>query len=278
VALVSTDWLAEHLDDPTIRIVDIRGKVLTPKTRSDAVLDHYADYTQSHIPNAAFVNWVEDITDDPQHKRVTTPEAYARAMRRLGLNENLHIIAYDDAGHALAARFWWSLHYYGHPNVSVLDGGWNKWINEGRPVTTEVPQIEPEDFEAVPNRELLRSGDEILQLLSSTTRIVDMRLPEEYSGEMSLARFSGHIPGAVNLPANTLVTEDGSLLEPEMLRERFVKIGVDEGAPEVIFYGNVGVASCVGILAMRMAKLTPHAANYDASWQEWGNDDRKPLE
>ena len=276
--LVSTHWLQDNLNDPGIRIVDIRGKVLVPEERSSAVLDHYADYTHRHIPGAVFMNWVTDITDDPQHKRIAPPEQYARALGKLGLTNDHVIVAYDDASNTLAARLWWTLRYYGHTKVTVLDGGWPKWRDEDRPMTAEMPTNETTDFTARPQDGLLRQGDEVLHRLGGTTRIVDMRLPAEYDGTMSLARMYGHIPGATNLPVNDLLQPNGTLLPKEKLVQRLATAGVDETAPEVIFYGNVGVVSCLGILAMRVAGLTTAASNYDASWQEWGNDERKPLE
>lgn len=273
--LVSTEWLHTHLEDPAIRIVDIRGQSQVG-AQPVALLDHYEDYVQSHIPNAAFINWVADISDDSQHKRIAPVQAYASAMGRAGITNDHFVVAYCDSGSTLAARLWWSLQYYGHTQAAVLNGGWQKWRDEGRPTTDRIPPIETARFAPRPNPRLLRQGDEILHLLGSTTRIVDMRLPEEYSGELSLTRFSGHIPGAVNLPAEELLTADGTLLSAEELLRRFEAVGVDESAPEVIFYSNVGVASCLGILAMRAAGLSPLASNYDASWQEWGSDGRKP--
>jgi len=274
--LVSTQWLEDHIDDPNMRIVDIRGKAMASDTRSAVDLCHYEDYVDRHIPNAVFVNWVKDITDDPQHKRVAPPTTYADAMQKIGINGKHFVIAYDDASNVLASRLWWTLNYYGHMDVAILDGGWQKWIDEGRQTTSEIPLIENTEFTAQPNDKLRRQGNEIIQLLGGTTRIVDMRLAEEYSGEITLTRYGGHIPGAVNLPVRQLVNEDNTLLEPEQLRQAFANIGVDESAPEVIFYGNVGVVSCLGMLAMRVAGLPDVASNYDASWQEWGNDEIKP--
>lgn len=275
--LVSTQWLEDHLDEPNLRIVDIRGKALTPDKREASYLHHYGDYTEGHIPGAVFVNWVEDITDDPQHKRIAPPGKFAHAMGKLGITNEHFVVVYDDASNALSARLWWALHYYGHTQVAVLDGGWYKWLAEARPVTAEMPEIEWSEFTAQPHDELLTQGDDIVQLLSSTARIVDMRLPDEYNGQISLTRLRGHIPGAASLPVNRLMNNDNTLLSPEQLRERLAEATVDKSAPKVIFYGNVGVVACLGLLAMRVAGLTNPASIYDASWQEWGNDERKPV-
>ncbi|NDJ85152.1 MAG: sulfurtransferase [Chloroflexi bacterium] len=287
--LVSTQWLEDQLNDPKLRIIDIRGKslapveMLSPQERSTAedpsrVLNHYEDYVQQHIPGAVFVNWAEDITDDPQHKRIAPPDAFASTMGKLGITNEHFVVVYDDASNTLASRMWWSLNYYGHSQVAVLDGGWRKWHSEGRSITAEMPRISPTNFEPKPDPSLLRQGDDIVHLLNETTRLVDMRLPEEYNGETSLARLRGHIPGAVNIPVNSLVQEDSTLLPPDQLRQRFAEKSIDDATPEVIFYGNVGVVSCLGILGIRIAGLSAHASNYDASWQEWGNDERKPVE
>lgn len=274
--LISTEWLEAHLEDPNLRIMDIRGKTLTAVHPRETMLSHYEDYTEDHIPNAVFVDWIKDITDDSQHKRVAPPNAYADTMGKLGVTNDHHIVAYDDASNALASRLWWTLKYYGHDQVSVLDGGWQKWLAQDGTTTSEVTSVTQTDFTAKPHDVLKREGHDIVQRLGSTTHIVDMRLPDEYRGEMSLAQYSGHIPGAVNLPVRSLVNEDNSLLEPEQLGKKFAEVGIDESASEVIFYSNVGVLSCLGMLAMRVAGLTNEAANYDASWQEWGNDPDKP--
>ncbi|MBC7870012.1 MAG: sulfurtransferase, partial [Chitinophagaceae bacterium] len=139
--IVSTAWLAEHLNDDNLRIIDIRGHVAPPTDPHPHYFAHRADYDQSHLPGAVFVDWVRDITDpaSPNGTQIATPEAYAAFMSSLGIGDDTLVVAYDDAGAMFAARMWWTLNYYGHDKVVILDGGWQKWISEDRPVTTEIP-------------------------------------------------------------------------------------------------------------------------------------------
>lgn len=277
--LVTTDWLHHHLDDPDLRIVDIRGHVLPPTDPPPHYFNHYADYLERHIPGAVFIDWVREITDpaDPRHARIAPPERFAAVMHRAGIADDTFVVAYDDAAGMFAARLWWALNYYGHPRVAVLDGGWNKWIAEGRPTTNRVPAIRPGAFMPRPQPDWVRTGDQVLTRLNTATKLVDLRSPQEYAGKASRARRAGHIPGAVNVPRQMLVAPDGTLLPREALRAVFAAAGVDESAPEIVTYCNAGVSASFGLLALRLAGLD-RSANYDGSWKEWGNDDSRPIE
>lgn len=277
--LVTTDWLHHHLDDPDLRIVDIRGHVLPPTDPPPHYFNHYADYLERHIPGAVFIDWVHEITDpaDPRHARIAPPERFAAAMHRAGIADDTFAVAYDDAAGMFAARLWWALNYYGHPRIAVLDGGWNKWIAEGRPTTDRMPAIRPGTFTPRPQPDWIRTGDQVLTQLNTATKLVDLRSPQEYVGEASRARRAGHIPGAVNVPRQMLVAPDGTLLPREALRAVFAAAGVDESAPEIVTYCNAGVSASFGLLALRLAGLDC-SANYDGSWKEWGNDDSRPIE
>ncbi len=277
--LVSTDWLAEHLKDATLRIVDIRGHVIPASEPPPHYFNHRADYDKSHIPGAVFVDWVHEITDpeDPRHAKIAKPERYTEVMRRLGLTPETLVVAYDDAAGMFAARLWWSLRYYGHDAVAVLDGGWNKWIAEKRPTTSEVPNVTPTDIVAHPHPELIRTADQVEAALGSESRLLDVRTPEEYQGKSARAARKGHIPGARNVPRLELVTPEGTMLLAKELRKRFAQAGVDDNAPEVICYCNGGVSASYGLLAMQVAGLN-NGAVYDGSWKEWGNDEKRPME
>lgn len=277
--LVSTDWLAQHLHDPNLRIVDIRGHVLPASEPPPHYFNHQADYEQSHIPGAVFIDWVREITDpdDPRHAQIAKPERYAAAMSRHGIGADTFVVAYDDAGGMFAARMWWSLNYYGHTRVAVLDGGWNKWIAEDRPVIAEVPLIQPAQFTPARNPTIYRDADQVAAAMGTETRLLDMRSPEEFRGDYARARRSGHIPGAINNPRSTLMNPDTTLLSPEQLRARFADLGIDVSTPEVIVYCNGGVSASFGLLAMRVAGLT-NGTMYDGSWKDWGNDDSRPIE
>ncbi len=277
--LVTTDWLAEHLDDPQIRIVDIRGHVIPASNPLPHYFNHRADYDQSHIPGALFVDWVHEITDpdDPRHAKIAKPERYTAVMNRLGINADTWVIAYDDAAGMFAARLWWSLNYYGHSRVSVLDGGWTKWTAEGRPVTADVPNAAAGHFVPKPHADLYRTGEQVEAVLHSDTLLMDVRSPEEFHGDSSRAKRKGHIPGAINLPRTNLVNTDGTMLAPEALRQQFEAVGIDAAAKEVITYCNGGVSASYGLMALRAAGFTNNAV-YDGSWKDWGNDETKPIE
>ncbi|MBX3080689.1 MAG: sulfurtransferase [Anaerolineae bacterium] len=278
--VVATDWLAAHLDDPKVRVVDIRGHVLPASEPLPHYFNHQADYDKSHVPGAVFVDWVNEITDpdDPRHAQIAKPERYAAVITRLGIAPDTLVVAYDDANAMFAARMWWSLNYYGHPNVAILDGGWQKWVKENRPATAAVPAITPKPFVAIPNPAWRRTGDQVLAVLGSDTKLLDLRSKEEYDGLSSRAKRKGHIPGAISSPRqNYFDPNDGTLLPPDQLRQKFAELGVDETTGEVVTYCNGGVSASFGLLALRAAGLTK-AAMYDGSWKDWGNDDSKPIE
>lgn len=277
--LVTTEWLQDHLNDDNLRIVDIRGHVLPASKPTPHYFNHRADYDVSHIPGAVFFDWVLEITDpaDPRHAQIAKPERYAEVMSRNGIDDKTFVVAYDDASGMFAARLWWSLNYYGHEQVAVLDGGWNKWIAEQRPVTAEMPIISPKSFAAKAHPDLYRNADDVLAKLNTATKVIDVRSPEEFRGEYARANRKGHIPGAINQPRNTLFNSDGTLHSPEQLRAQFDAIGINPDTPEVIVYCNGGVSASYGLLALHVAGLRSGAV-YDGSWKDWGNDDSKPIE
>jgi thiosulfate/3-mercaptopyruvate sulfurtransferase len=276
--IVSTEWLYAHLNDQNLRIVDIRGHVLPANHPTPHYFNHEDDYRKSHIPGAVFVDWVNEITDpaDPRHAQIAPPERYAEAMSRHGIGDGTLVVAYDDAAGMFAARLWWSLNYYGHTNVVVLDGGWQKWIRENRPTTDEIPNIPPETFIPKPNPAIFRTSAQVLSHIDGEQQLVDVRTPEEFAGKSSRAKRSGHIPSAVNLPRTLLIHGDGTLLSPETLRRRFASAGIGEQSSDVVFYCNGGVSSSFGLLALRAAGFN-NGSVYDGSWKDWGNDESKPI-
>ncbi|MBK9750367.1 MAG: sulfurtransferase [Chloroflexi bacterium] len=275
--LVTTDWLAANLD--RVRVVDIRGHVLPATEPLPHYYNHRDDYLKAHLPGAVFIDWVQEITDpaDPRHAKIAPPERYADVMRRIGVNDDSFVVAYDDAASMFAARLWWSLNYYGHRQVAVLDGGWQKWVAEGRPTTAEIPTYAAGDFSPRPTPELLRSGNQVLTALRSGQQLIDVRTPAEFRGEASRAKRGGHIPTAINLPRTALIDASGQLLPPDKLRELFAAAGVTSESSDVVFYCNGGVSASFGLLALRAAGLA-HGSVYDGSWKDWANDDTKPVE
>jgi thiosulfate/3-mercaptopyruvate sulfurtransferase len=276
--LVSTDWLAEHLDDPDLRVVDIRGHTLPAGSPAPNYFSHREEYERAHVPGAVFVDWIRDITEGRAEPRVKVapPDRYAAFMGRIGVGEGTTVVAYDDAQGMFAARLWWTLRYHGHDAASVLDGGWDAWIAEGRPVTAEVPTIMPAEFVPRVRPELRRTMEEVLASLGRA-RLVDTRPAAEFAGKASRARRMGHIPGAASVPRNELVDDGGRMLPPDVLRERFADAGVGRDEAPVILYCSGGVAASYGLLAMEVAGLRGGTV-YDGSWREWGNTNATPVE
>lgn len=278
MSIVSTQWLADHLNDPDLRIVDIRGIVKPATEPPPHYFNKHEDYLRDHIPGAVFIDWVHEITNpaDPRHTQIAPPKRYAAAMSRAGIGDDTFVVVYDDGG-IFAPRFWWTLNYYGHTQVAVLDGGYSKWTAEGHPITAEVPIVEPTSFTARPNPALRRTADEVLAKLNSDTILLDVRTELEYNGQASRAHRMGHIPGAVNNHRATLIHEDGTLLPPDALRQQFASVGITADSPEVICYCNGGVSASFSLWAMHIAGFE-NSTLYDGSWKEWGGDDSKPIE
>lgn len=277
--LVTTDWLSEHLYEDDIRIVDIRGHVLPASEPKPHYFAHRDEYRRSHIPNAVFVDWVHDITDpdSPNAGHIAKPQPFADLMSRLGIDEHTHVIAYDDFGGIFAARLWWCLNYYGHERVSVLDGGWTKWVIENRPITTDMPIILPKQFIPKPNPAWRLTIDQVQAGIESDNLIlVDVRTPDEYHGRASRAKRAGHIPTAINLPRNDLITSESTMLPIDELRLKFAQIGIIGDGVPVGIYCNAGVSASYGLLALRVAGFQGGAV-FDGSWKEWGNDNDKPI-
>jgi thiosulfate/3-mercaptopyruvate sulfurtransferase len=276
-SLVTVDWLAQHLDDETVRVVDIRGRVLPPSEPLPHYYAHREAYEAAHIPGAVFVDWTTDIVEPGSPSQdILNAEDFGRLMGRLGIGAGTQVVAYDDADGMFAARLWWALRYYGHESVAVLDGGWKLWTARGLPTTAEV--VQPHEASFIPRVNAgLRQTSATVSQRTADTALVDVRSPAEFRGEVSRARRRGHIPGAVNVPRTALVNPDGTLKAPDELRQLFVDAGVRLESPAVIAYCNAGVSASYGLLALEAAGFR-QASIYDGSWKDWGNDENLPVE
>ena len=287
---VSTDWLAGRLGDAGLRVVDVRGKVLPPGTKPRYQAKR-SEYDAAHIPGAVFVDWTRDIIDpaDPVPMQVAGPGPFAVKMSELGIGDETLVVAYDDYDHIFAGRLAWALRYYGHEGVLILDGGWARWLAEGRPTqasaaaaTRDAPESAspPAVFTARPRPALRRTAGEVAGVLGRPdVALIDARPPEQYAGAVSAAARAGHIPGAVNIPYARLVdASTGRFLPPSELARVFRDSGVDVTAlpREVIVYCNGGVSCTVPLNALRMLGRDDVAV-YDGSWNEWGNDTNLPV-
>ncbi len=266
--LVSTWWLAEHINDDNLVIVDIRGHVLPASEPPPHYFSHLDDYYLAHIPNAVFVDWTTDIVEpNSTTYDIANPERYAELMSNLGISNDSTVIAYDDANGMFAARFWWTLNYYGHTNVAVLDGGWQKWIQEGHPTSDVVPDMQKTQFIVNRNKKVLATRADIEQ---SNPSLLDVRSPAEFNGISSRAERKGHIPDAVNAPRKTFLNKNGTLKEPDALRKMLSQLNISQDTEDVVVYCNSGVSASYGLLALRVAGIESGRV-YDSSWKEWGN-------
>jgi thiosulfate/3-mercaptopyruvate sulfurtransferase len=270
-ALVSTDWLADHLDAPDVRIVD--ASYYLPVEDGDA----RADYAAEHIPGAVFFD-IDEIKDEaaPLPHMLPSPEKFASRVRKLGLGDGSRIVIYDRHGMRSAPRVWWTFRIMGHRDVAVLDGGLPKWKAEGRPLDDRPVYPEERHFSARFDRTKVRDKTQVLKNLeTSREQVVDARALGRFDGsapEIWPGRRAGHIPGSLNLPFTELLDPDDGTLRPEPeLRRRFAEAGIDLGKPVTTSCGS-GITACV--LALGLAVVGHRdVAVYDGSWAEWGLPD-----
>ena len=274
-ALVSTEWLADHLEAPDIRIVD--GSFYLPAQKRNP----RAEYESQHIPGAVFfdIDEIADTTSSLPHM-LPSPEKFSARVRKLGLGDGNKIVIYDTTPMTGAARVWWMFRAMGHKDVAILDGGLPKWMAEGRPVTDDPPLPRNRHFTARLDNTLVRSLDDVAELIQSKReQIVDARAAARFRGEAPEPRAGlrgGHMPGAFNLPYNELIDpRTGTMLPSEQIANRIAGSGIDPTKKATASCGS-GVTACVVALGLYLIGA-PHAAVYDGSWTEWGGRDDTPI-
>jgi len=270
--LVDTDWVAEHLDDDSIRIVEV---------------DENPDlYAEGHIPGAIGFDWKVDLQD--QVKRdFLGPEDFGALMGSRGISNDHTVVLYGDRNNWFAAYTYWYFLYYGHDKVKLVNGPREKWVEEGRETSTETPDYPAASFEAKPGDNAIRAfRDEVLEAVEASTRLVDVRSPQEFSGELIAmagyeqegAQRAGHIPGAASVPWAQAVNEDGTFKSADELRDLYTSKDVIADGESIIAYCRIGERSAHTWFVLHELLGKDDVKNYDGSWTEWGNLVGMPIE
>jgi thiosulfate/3-mercaptopyruvate sulfurtransferase len=274
--LVSTDWLAKHLDAPDVAVLDASWHL--PNTGRSAK----QEFSAAHIPGALFFD-IDEISDTSSlyPHMLPAPEKFSSRMRKMGVGDGKKVIVYDSVGLYSAARAWWMFRVFGKDDVAILDGGFAKWKAEGRPIEDGEPTARQErHFTSRYQNMLVRDRAEVLSAIGKgQEQLADARSPGRFEGiepEPRTGVRSGHIPGSKSLPFGQLVNADGTVKSSSDIDASFLEAGIDPSKPVITYCGS-GVTAAVLAFGLSIAGHENYAI-YDGSWAEWGSVDELPIE
>ncbi len=273
-SLVSTEWVAAHLSDPNIRLVE---------SNEDPLL-----YASGHITGAAEVDWTRDL-NDPLRRDYLQKDGFQALASRLGLTPGTTVVFYGDKNNWWAAYALWVFHLFGHTNAKIMDGGRIKWVSEERPLVRETPSFTPSSYPAVDRDDSVHRAfrDQVLKHVDEKGKMIDVRSPEEYNGtRLHMEAYpnegalrGGHIPGAANIPwAKAVNAETGEFKSAEELRELYETTAGLDPKDDVVVYCRIGERSSHTWFALKYLLGYEKVRNYDGSWTEWGNLVGVPIE
>jgi thiosulfate/3-mercaptopyruvate sulfurtransferase len=269
--LVDANWLSEHLNDESIRIIEVD--------------ENPALYSEAHVPGAIGFDWQKDL-QDPVRRDFLGPQAFGELFATHGVSNGHTIVLYGDRNNWFAAYTYWYLKYYGHDQVLLLNGPREKWISDGRLTTAELPSHALASFTAQTGDDTIRARrEEVLAAIDASTKLVDVRSPSEFAGEVISpagyeqegAQRGGHIPSAASVPWVQAVREDGTFRSAEELRKIYADKGVLSG-DDIIAYCRIGERSAHTWFVLHELLGEDRVKNYDGSWTEWGNLVGVPVE
>jgi thiosulfate/3-mercaptopyruvate sulfurtransferase len=265
--LVDTEWIQEHIDDPTVQLIDVTGNA--------------EEYSAGHIPGAVYINVGDEMTnpEDSTRGQILTQDALSALLSSRGVTADTTVVFYDNNNNLLAARAYWVLKYYQHADVRIYDGGTKTWLADGQTLVTDEVAITPTEYVAQdPDLAIRTTTDYVLEHLDDDNVVMcDTRNPEEYAGTDVRSARGGHVPGAINVDWVAAVDEDGTFKSAQELYDLYTKAGFDPNK-QIITYCQTGVRGAHTWFVLRELLGFPDVRNYDGSWEEYGNMPDTPID